>query len=161
MYSVHSILYRVHSILYSVHSTLYSVHSILYSVHSILYNVLYIVQSNLNTLVIQYSTVNIVSGYQLEMLNNKSYILLGCAYIFVFFSFVNIFQTYLYNKRRHSYIYLLRIAAQTARPIGLTFFVDNQGCPGSVIGDTKLEILFSFFLAFFTGNAAGPTASFT
>ena len=77
------------------------------------------------------------------------------------YSFVNIFQTYLYNKRRHFYIYLLRIAAQTARPIGLTFFVDNQGCPGSVIGDTKLEILFSFFLAFFTGNAAGPTASFT
>ena len=32
---------------------------------------------------------------------------------------------YLYNKTRHSYIYMLPIAGQTAGPIGLKFFVKH------------------------------------
>ena len=35
---------------------------------------------------------------------------------------------YLYNKTRHSYIYMLTIAGQTAKPNGLKFFVDTHGC---------------------------------
>ena len=40
----------------------------------------------------------------------------------------------LYNKTRHSYIYMLPIAGQTAGPNGLTFIVDTQGCPGGFLG---------------------------
>ena len=40
----------------------------------------------------------------------------------------------LYNKTRHSYIYMLRIGGQTAGPIGLKFFVDTHGWPGGAIG---------------------------
>ena len=36
----------------------------------------------------------------------------------------------LYNKTRHSYIYMLPIAGQTARLNGLRFFVDTQVWPG-------------------------------
>ena len=36
----------------------------------------------------------------------------------------------LYNKIRHSY--MLRIAGQTAGPIGLNFFVDTNGRGGGV-----------------------------
>ena len=39
-----------------------------------------------------------------------------------------IFNRYLCNKTRHSYI-ILRIAGQTAGPIGLNLFVDTQGGP--------------------------------
>ena len=40
------------------------------------------------------------------------------------------------NKTRHSYIYIymLRVAGQTARLIGMNFFVDTHGWPGGVIG---------------------------
>ena len=34
---------------------------------------------------------------------------------------------------------MLRIAGQTARPIGLKFFVDTQGWQGGVIGSTKFK----------------------
>ena len=47
----------------------------------------------------------------------------------------------LYNKTRHAYIYMLRIAGQTAGPIGLKLFVDTQGWPGGVRGFKKIEIL--------------------
>ena len=40
----------------------------------------------------------------------------------------------LYDKTRHSYIYMFPIAGQTAGPIGLKFFVDTHGWPGGVIG---------------------------
>ena len=40
----------------------------------------------------------------------------------------------LYNKTRHSYIYTLSIAGQTARPIGRKFFVDTHWWLGGVIG---------------------------
>ena len=40
----------------------------------------------------------------------------------------------LYNKTRHSYLYVLPIAGQTTGPIGLKFFVDTQEWPGGVIG---------------------------
>ena len=43
---------------------------------------------------------------------------------------VLMFGDNLYNKTRHSYIYMLPIAGQTAGPIGLKFFVDTQGWPG-------------------------------
>ena len=33
---------------------------------------------------------------------------------------------YLFNKTRHSYIYMLSIATLTAGPIGLKFFVDTH-----------------------------------
>ena len=36
----------------------------------------------------------------------------------------------LYNKTRHSYIYILRIAGQMAGPIGLKFFVETYKWPG-------------------------------
>ena len=45
-----------------------------------------------------------------------------------------IYLNNLYNKTRHSYKYMLCIAGQTAGPIGLNFFVDTHGLPGSVIG---------------------------
>ena len=35
----------------------------------------------------------------------------------------------LYNKTRHSYIYMFPIAGQTTGPIGLKFFVDTLGWP--------------------------------
>ncbi len=45
---------------------------------------------------------------------------------------------YLYNKnqdiRIYVYVYMLRIAGQTAGPIGLTFFEDTHGWPGDVKG---------------------------
>ncbi len=34
---------------------------------------------------------------------------------------------------------MLRKAGQTARPIGLKFFVDTQGWQGGVIGSTKFK----------------------
>ena len=42
----------------------------------------------------------------------------------------------LYNKTRHSYIYIymLPIAGQTAGPIGLKLFVDTHGWREGVIG---------------------------
>ena len=40
----------------------------------------------------------------------------------------------LYNKLRHSYIYMLPIAGQTAGLIGLKFFVDTHGWLGGVLG---------------------------
>ena len=43
-------------------------------------------------------------------------------------------HTYLYNKTRHSYIYMFPLACQTAGPIGLKFFVDTHGWPGGVLG---------------------------
>ena len=45
---------------------------------------------------------------------------------------------------------MLPIAGQTAGPIGLKFFVDTQGWPGSVIGYKKIEI---FFFTFFCSRA--------
>ena len=38
---------------------------------------------------------------------------------------INVHNIYLYNKTRHSYIYMLRKAGQTAGPIGLKFCVDT------------------------------------
>ncbi len=40
----------------------------------------------------------------------------------------------LYNKTRHSYIYMLPTAGQTAEPIGLKFVVDTHGMPGDDLG---------------------------
>ena len=45
-----------------------------------------------------------------------------------------LFSIYLHNKTRHSYIYILSIAGQTAGPIGLKVFVDTHGWPGGVLG---------------------------
>ena len=52
---------------------------------------------------------------------------------------------------------MLPIAGQTAGTIGLNFFVDTQGWPGSVIGYKKFYFFFKFIYLnfFFTGNA-GP-----
>ena len=50
-------------------------------------------------------------------------------------------NVYLYNKTRHSYIYIYVAYSQTAGAIGQKFFVDAQ-------------IFFQhFFLLFYTGNA--------
>ena len=46
---------------------------------------------------------------------------------------------------------MLRIAGQTAGPIGLNFFVDTHGYPG-VLKAKKIDICFNFFS---TANA-GP-----
>ena len=46
---------------------------------------------------------------------------------------------------------MLRIAGQTAGQIGLNFFVDTQGWPGSIIGYKKSKIVIKiFFLHFFS-----------
>ena len=57
---------------------------------------------------------------------------------------------------------MLRIAGQTAGPIGLNFFVDTHGWPGGCYRPNKFELkkfnlnfLFNFF---FTSNS-GPSAS--
>jgi len=47
---------------------------------------------------------------------------------------------------------MLPIAGQTAGPIGLNFFVDNQGWPGSVIGYTKFDFFFNLFNIFIHGQ---------
>jgi len=54
---------------------------------------------------------------------------------------INVHNIYLYNKTRHSYIYMLRKAGQTAGPIGLKFCVDT------------LKIFFSS--KFFSTGSAG------
>ena len=41
--------------------------------------------------------------------------------------FIWVPSIYLYNKTRHSYIYMLRIAGQTAGPIWLKFVLDTHG----------------------------------
>ena len=46
---------------------------------------------------------------------------------------------------------MLHIAGPTAGPIGLTFFVDTHGWPGSVIGKNKLK--------FFQNSTPGSSAS--
>ena len=43
---------------------------------------------------------------------------------------------------------MLPIAGKTARPIGLTFFVDTHGWPGGVLGFKKNRSFFSKFLFF-------------
>ena len=43
-------------------------------------------------------------------------------------------KNYLYNKTRHSYVYISPIAGQTTGPNGPKFFVDTQGWPGGDIG---------------------------
>ena len=40
---------------------------------------------------------------------------------------------------------MLPIAAQTAGPNGLKFFVDTHGWPGGVLGKRKFEIIFFNF----------------
>ena len=63
----------------------------------------------------------------------------------------------LYNKTRHSYIYLLPIAGQTAGLIGLTFFADTHGWPGGVISEKARIFLFFYFI--FPRATPGPSAS--
>ena len=54
-----------------------------------------------------------------------------------------------YNKTRHSYIYILRIAGQTAGPIGLIFFCDHSWVGGGCYRLKKID----FFQKIFTANA--------
>ena len=51
-------------------------------------------------------------------------------------------MVYLYNKTRHSYLYMFPIAGQTGGPIGLKFFADNHGWPGGVRGQKNVENFF-------------------
>ena len=53
---------------------------------------------------------------------------------------------------------MLFIAGQTAGPIGLNFFVDTQGWPGSVIGYKKFEFFFSKNVLFFPRATPGLSA---
>ena len=53
-------------------------------------------------------------------------------------------------------IYMLRIAGQTAGPIGLKFFIDTHGWPGGVINEKKLNFSSQNF---FYGQRRGPSAS--
>ena len=60
----------------------------------------------------------------------------------------------LYNKTRHSYIYImLPIAGQTGGPIGLNFFVDTHGWSTCAV-DFKKKIQF-----FIPRSTPGPSAS--
>ena len=47
---------------------------------------------------------------------------------------------------------MLRLAGQTAGPIGLKFFVDTQGWPGSVKGYKTLEFFFQKSFNIFTNK---------
>ena len=52
---------------------------------------------------------------------------------------------YIMKQDIRIYIYMLRIAGQTAGPIGLKFFVDTHGWPWGVIGYKNRFIFFQFF----------------
>ena len=45
-----------------------------------------------------------------------------------------LFSSHLYNKTRHSYIYVFPIAGQTAELIGLKFFEDTHEWAMGVLG---------------------------
>ena len=49
---------------------------------------------------------------------------------------------------------MLRIAGQTAEPIGLNLFVGTHEWPGSVIGNTKSKFIFKniFYIFFLHGQ---------
>ena len=55
---------------------------------------------------------------------------------------------------------MLPMADQTAGPIGLKFFVDTHGWPGSFTGQKKLifspNTFYYFFSNFFSTGNAGP-----
>ena len=57
----------------------------------------------------------------------------------------------------HIYIYMLRIASQTAGPIRLKFFVDTHGVARGCYRLKKLDIFFNFFS---TGNV-GPLSQYS
>ena len=48
-------------------------------------------------------------------------------------------------KTKKTFVYILRIAGQTAGPIGLTFFLNTHGWPGNVIGGSDAR---KFYLKF-------------
>ena len=55
---------------------------------------------------------------------------------------------------------MLRIAGQTAGPIGLTFFVDTQGLPGGVLGYKNSNFFSNLFKnIFFRFPRATPCPS--
>ena len=57
---------------------------------------------------------------------------------------------------------MLPIPGQTAGPIGLNFFLDTQGWPGSVKGYKKTNFFENiFFSIFFSRLTPGPSASLT
>ena len=49
---------------------------------------------------------------------------------------------YIIKQDNCIYIYMLRIAGQTAGPIGLKFFVDTHGCPPPVLKVKNSKICF-------------------
>jgi len=75
--------------------------------------------------------------------------------IFYTFFFRIFFSNFFPRATPGSYSYiLLGIAGETAGLIGLTFFVDTHGGPGSVVSYTKFETFFFKIKIFLiTGNA--------
>ena len=63
----------------------------------------------------------------------------------------------LYNKTRHSYIY---IAGQTAEPIGLKFFCGHSWVARGCYELKKRLTNISFFFHFFPSATPGPSASY-
>ena len=93
--------------------------------------------------------ITIVSFYNLQTVPFKNKSKYKCSLFGVKCLICTELQTmlYLYNKTRHSYIYMLPIAGQTAALIGLTFF-----CRHSWVVPVRYRLNKSFFS---TGNA-GP-----
>ena len=67
--------------------------------------------------------------------------------------------SYLYNKTRHSYLYMLPIAGKTAGPNGLKFFLDIHGWPGGCHRLKKIQYFFSHPLKKTSRATPGPSAS--
>ena len=65
--------------------------------------------------------------------NNYLYNKTRHSYLYMKLSIVKT-QPNLYNKTRHSYIYMTPIAGQTAGPNGLKLLMDTQGWTGGVLG---------------------------